>query len=72
MLVLSRKVGETVHVGDGIAVMVLSIHRDKVRLGFTVPRDIRVDRDEVRERIEREKTRELPGPMRGEWRSANE
>lgn len=51
MLVLSRQVNEVIMIGRDIEVMVVSIIRDKVKLGITAPKDIRVDRMEVRDRI---------------------
>lgn len=54
MLVLSRKIGESVHIGGGIVVTVVDVRRDgKVRLGFTAPREIPVVRTEVAERQDR-------------------
>lgn len=50
-LVLSRKVGETVCVGNDVVVSVVSIRGNKVRLLFEAPPDMRVDRLEVRELI---------------------
>lgn len=48
MLVLSRKVGEQVVIGDDVTVTVVEVRGDKVRLGITAPRDVSVDRSEVR------------------------
>jgi carbon storage regulator len=47
MLVLSRKVGEKVCVGDGVAVTLISIDRAKVRLGFEAPADMPIFREEL-------------------------
>ena len=49
MLVLSRKRDEQVCIGDNISVTVIDIRGDKVRLGFEAPREIRVDRREIRD-----------------------
>jgi carbon storage regulator len=57
VLVLTRKVDEDVLIGDGIVVTVLSIRGDQVRLGIAAPRDVRVDRSEVRDRINRQQGR---------------
>jgi len=46
MLVLSRKVGETIIIGDAVQLTVVSIRSNKVRLGVTAPLDIRVLREE--------------------------
>lgn len=48
MLVLSRKVNEAIWIGDDIEVYVTAIAGDKVRLGVTAPRHLRIDRHEVR------------------------
>jgi carbon storage regulator len=46
MLVLTRKLGEEVVIGDSIRVRVLAVHGSKVRLGITAPRDVWVMREE--------------------------
>jgi carbon storage regulator len=55
MLVFKRKKGDTVVIGGGITVTVLSVARGVVRIGFEAPREVRVDRGEVAKRIEEEK-----------------
>ena len=53
MLVLSRKVGEKVVIGGCITVTVVAVDGNKVRLGFTAPPEVRIDREEVhRQRME--------------------
>jgi carbon storage regulator len=47
MLVLSRKVGEEIIIGDNIRVRVLSIQGNQIRLGFVAPRDVQIHRDEL-------------------------
>lgn len=47
MLVLSRKKGECIVIGDDIVITVVKIHGDKVRLGIEAPREIPVNRQEV-------------------------
>lgn len=54
MLVLSRKAGETICVGNDINVLVLSVRHHRVRLGIDAPRAISVHRAEVYEAIQRE------------------
>ena len=54
MLVLTRKPGQSIMVGDDIEVQVLSVAGEKVRLGITAPRDVGIFRNEVYERIEEE------------------
>lgn len=47
MLVLSRKVGEEIVIGEHIRVRVLSIQGNQIRLGFVAPRDVQIHRDEL-------------------------
>jgi carbon storage regulator len=51
MLVLTRKPNESVIIGDTIAVTVLAVEGDQVRLGITAPKEITVHRQEVYEQI---------------------
>jgi len=57
MLVLSRKRGERIVIGDSIEIVVVEIRGDKVRLGIDAPSDIPVHRQEVYDAIQREKQR---------------
>jgi len=50
MLVLARKLGEEIVIGEDVCVCVVAINGDKVRLGITAPRDILVDRKEIHDR----------------------
>ncbi|MGA9371935.1 MAG: carbon storage regulator CsrA [Solirubrobacterales bacterium] len=54
MLVLTRKPGQSIMIGDGVEVQVLSVSGEKVRLGITAPRDVSIFRNEVYDRIESE------------------
>ena len=54
MLVLSRKVNEVICIGDSIRVTVVEIGQGRVKIGIVAPRNISVDRLEVRDRTERE------------------
>lgn len=54
MLVLTRKSNESVILGDGIEVRVLSVRGDQVSLGFSAPPDMRIHRKEVFEAIQAE------------------
>lgn len=51
MLILSRRIGETITLGDDVQVTVLGVSRDKVRIGITAPKDVPVHREEVHEQI---------------------
>ena len=53
MLVLSRKVNETIIINDNIVVTVVDIRGDKVRLGIEAPKDVPVHRQEVYDAIKR-------------------
>ncbi len=53
MLVLTRKTNESIIIGDDIAITVLGIDGDQVRLGITAPKDIAVHRREVYEQIKK-------------------
>lgn len=50
MLILSRKIGEQIVIGDDITITIVAIDRDKVKVGVTGPKNIPVDRFEVRDR----------------------
>ncbi len=54
MLVLTRKTDESIIIGDNIAVTVVAVEGDQVRLGVTAPKDIAVHRQEVYEQIKKE------------------
>lgn len=53
MLVLSRKVNQSIMVGDNVRVVIVSVDRDQVKLGIEAPREISVHRSEVYEEIQR-------------------
>jgi carbon storage regulator len=55
MLVLTRRVGETVVIGDDIVVTVCSVKNNQVRLGIQAPGDVEVYREEIYEKIKKEK-----------------
>jgi len=56
MLILTRRVGEAIVInGEEIKVMVLGVKGNQVRLGVSAPEDVSVHREEVYERIEKEK-----------------
>jgi len=54
MLILTRRQGETIVIGDDITVTVLSVKGSQVRMGFTAPKNINVHREEVYQRIKLE------------------
>ena len=57
MLVLSRKIGQSIRIGDDIIVMVTAIEGDRVRIGIEGPRDIPVHREELYQKIKEENLR---------------
>jgi carbon storage regulator len=54
MLVLTRKLGQSIMIGDGVEVQVLSVGGEKVRLGITAPKHVSIFRNEVYQRLESE------------------
>lgn len=54
MLILTRRVGETLVIGDAIEVTVLGVKGNQVRLGIKAPKDVAVHREEVYQRIHNE------------------
>ena len=51
MLILTRRVGETLMIGDSVTVTVLGVKGNQVRVGITAPKDVAVHREEIFQRI---------------------
>ena len=54
MLILTRKIGESIRIGDTISIKVVELDNRHVKLGIDAPRNISVNREEIYERIQRE------------------
>lgn len=54
MLILTRRVGETLMVGDEVSVTVLGVKGNQVRIGINAPKDVSVHREEIYLRIQKE------------------
>ena len=55
MLILTRRVGETLMVGDEVTVTVLGVKGNQVRIGVNAPKEVAVHREEIYDRIKQEK-----------------
>ncbi len=54
MLILTRRVGETLMVGDDVTITVLGVKGNQVRIGVNAPKDVAVHREEIYQRIKKE------------------
>jgi len=57
MLILTRRIGEKLIIGENVTVTVLGVKGNQVRIGIDAPRDVQVDREEVHQRILKERER---------------
>jgi carbon storage regulator len=66
MLILTRRVGETLMIGDDVTVTVLGVKGNQVRIGVNAPRDVAVHREEIYERIKNEQRQQQQASASGE------
>lgn len=65
MLILTRRVGESLMVGDDVTITVLGVKGNQVRIGVNAPKDVGVHREEIYQRIQREKIQKLEEKVKG-------
>lgn len=58
MLILTRRAGETLMIGDDVSITVLGVKGNQVRIGVNAPKNISVHREEIYQRIQREKSQQ--------------
>ena len=59
MLILTRRINESLRVGDDVTVTVVAVKGNQVRIGINAPKDVEVHREEIYDRVQAEKTQQL-------------
>jgi carbon storage regulator len=59
LLILTRKVGEALMIGEEVTVTVMEVKGNQVRIGIKAPRDVEVHREEIYERVQAEKAQHV-------------
>lgn len=63
MLILTRRIGESIIIGDDVTITVLGVKGNQVRLGVNAPKDVSVHREEIYRRIQQEQTTNTSEPL---------
>lgn len=65
MLILTRRINETLKIGDDVSVTVLGVKGNQVRIGIEAPKSVQVHRQEIYDRIQKERTNGTPRKQSG-------